>query len=277
MKTQPYKLSCSQPLLSVPNRFFDFPGALRTGFITLLGLLVLLSSFRSVRAADDVTFHLSFDKGLEPEIALGASVGKYLLEGEEPRFVPGLKGQGFLTGKENQAVQFPARNNLSEEEATVAFWMKAQPGVTWHKADNLHYSFFVIGGGDGSLMFYKYFQYAHTWLLSEHFTPERERVVNTINLPKYAEDEWHLFAFAWKGKKMALYLDGDLAGGKEDFIVPALTDKSTFAIGQCLGKGTEEENRIVDEVTIFSRALTGDELMAMARAHGAVPSDKPAK
>lgn len=236
--------------------------------VVLLGLLVLLFWSRSVQAADHVTFHLSFDKGLEPEVALGVSVGKYLVDGEEPQFTPGLKGQGFLTGKENQAVIFPAKGNVSEEEGSVVFWMKGLPGVTWSKADGLHYSFFNLNGGDGSVMLYKYYQYAHTWLLSEHYTPERQRVVNSINLPKYAEDQWHLFAFAWKGQKMGLYLDAELAGVKEDFVFPAFTEKSSFTLGQCMGKGTEKGNRIMDELTIYNKALSEYDLAAICRTQG---------
>ncbi|MBI4026775.1 MAG: hypothetical protein HY360_17460 [Verrucomicrobia bacterium] len=211
-----------------------------------------------------VTFRLSFDKGLEPEVALGDSIGKFLGKDVEPRFTKGLKGQGFLTGKENQAAQFAAKDNVPEEEGSVVFWMKGLPGVTWNKADKLHYSFFYLNGRNGNLIFYKYFEHSNTCLFSEVHTPENQRQVSMISLPRYTEDEWHFYTFTWKGEKMSLFLDAELESAKEDFLFPSISDKSMFFIGQCMGAG--EENRVVDEFTIYNQALSEQDLAAIYKA-----------
>ncbi|MCC7518537.1 MAG: hypothetical protein IT578_05065 [Verrucomicrobiae bacterium] len=253
---------------------FSRPIAHAIGGLTLAAGL-LIAPGGNARAADNnsVVFSLSFDHGLEPEIAEGNPSGKYLRTDEDPRFVPGLKGKGFLTGKSKQGLEFAAEGNVPQEEGTVAFWMKGLPGVTWNKVDQQHHCAFYLNGSNGNLILYKYFQYAHTWLFGEFFSGDQKRSTSHIILPAYSEDEWHLFAFTWKGSEVSLYLDAELAGTKVDFQFPTLSKTSKFILGECMempGEDLRMEERVMDEVAIYRQALSAHEIAGIYRTQGEV-------
>ncbi|MFZ2654620.1 MAG: LamG domain-containing protein [Victivallales bacterium] len=86
-----------------------------------------------------------------------------------------------------------------------------------------------------------------------------------VNSKPVSDGEWHLLTAVWDGKKLSLYIDGDLSAERdysEDYTpVPASADAKHewLRIGYAdLGVGSVKMD--VDEVAIYNRALSADEI-----------------
>ena len=231
--------------------------------IILLGLITILFTNLLAQEKDArVTFKLDFDKQNKAIRALGDPNGKLLGKKEELKLTKGFKGKGMLTGKSGQALQFQAKNNISQTEGTVTFWLKLKEGHRWHKKLNKFCIYFEWRARGMIMRFYKYSKYGRPFL---HYTCKGTREVKTVFLPNKKtlnENKWHFYSFTWKDRTLNLYVDGEFIGNmilKEP--MPSKKQGGIFSVGQNWGAGNE--SAVIDEFTVYDKALSQAEIFKL--------------
>lgn len=229
--------------------------------VLLLLAITLTSSGNNL--AENITFKLSFEKGLTPETAAGSPAPTFLGNKELLKFAPGLgSGKGLVSGIEKQAVRFNAEKNINPAEGTVTFWVKGFPGVKWNQRNRKFYIFFQWMDQE-NIRIYKY--HLNPWT---RFYEQK----NIHQYPQYTESNWNFFAFSWNGVELKWYLNGQLVGTtrREKPFAPS-SSKGYFEIGQSWGKG-DTANRIMDELVIFNKALTETEILSLYAIGSGMPT-----
>lgn len=227
---------------------------------------------------DDLLFQASFDTTLAADIAAGdtrcltppAGQGKI-------RFVPGLKGQAATGG-----MAYATAGNVLPRQGTVLLWV--QP-LTWQADDDIQVNFFSIGHGirDGqsatALQLYKYHRVnpAHSgqmWINSKLnvFAARADEVDGKVvsrrdnklpvDITGWQIGDWHHLALSWSRATglVKLYVDGFAKGSAKMPLPDAFTDRFTF------GDAAEAQTTAFDEVRIYKRPLTLDEVRAVLLA-----------
>lgn len=237
---------------------------MKIGWILMFACVVMLAA-----PGEGLLFRHSFEQGIKADFAAGNPTPEFLGKEEQLTFGAGLQGKGFVTGSKGQALRFRADKNWPEETGTVMFWMSAFPGEKWQQNDRKFYIFLEFFGKGGWVRLYKYHQYAHVFLLSE--VQQGEKKLNgRVDLPNsaYQEDNWNLYAFTWnRNGRVSFYINGILVGSSENFPLPAMHAGAFFQIGQAWGENPSE-NRTMDNLQIFDRALSNYEIMACYRQEG---------
>ena len=125
-------------------------GCLAFGFLVLFALPVAHALERG-----DISFYLSFEQGLQPEIATGdtqitCSAGKP----EEVPFDPaGLRGRAV---KLNDALSISFRNAqmFSRKEGTISFWLKP---IGWKAGSGKNHTFLQMHPDNCGFQIYRFF------------------------------------------------------------------------------------------------------------------------
>jgi len=238
-------------------------------------LVVFLFIFGTVYAQvnrEEVTFYASFDKGINADKAAGLNLGVFNAKRNSPDFnkaiesqkdpllklVPGLKGNGLLTGVNGQVVYYKAEGNINPGSWTVTFWVKGLEGKNYLSPKKSHQQLFEMCGG-GWTRFYKYKNAGDLMVLITKKGPNNERISQSLHLKKKMEvNKWNFFALTYKkGNGVSIYLNGKLAA--RDAGMEPIQHPAWFRVGQSFG-GDKEPNRIIDEFKIYNKALTEDEI-----------------
>lgn len=246
--------------------------ARKKGILLILSMIIFLLTNYTQAMQDNITFRLTFENGFTPDISCGNSAPTFLGTESDFNMSDGIEGKGFLTGRAGQSLMFKSKGNLSEKEGTVTLWMRGLSGVHWNKIDNKHYWFLIFRGEDGTLYFYKYYQSPGTWLYRE-YRKELNKQFTRISFANYIEDRWNFFAFTWKENgTLSFYVNGNLIGEANDFTFPKITDEAFFIIGQTKGGEPSEniENRIMDNITFYNKALSNYEIVDIYRKEGSI-------
>lgn len=182
--------------------------------------------------------------------------GKFVGGGE---WVDGKFGKAVRFNGVNQCIEVPDSNTLDIEgdQVTILCW------------------FWWEGSGDGWQTFVSKGPMSGTWENWAYFInmPNRHThfVINPngnrqwINSPvnAFGPKEWHFTAGTYDGKNVKIYMDGDLVttqpvSGK---LVP---NDNTLRIGHREGS-PHWWNGILDEIAVFKRALSEDEIKAIMK------------
>jgi hypothetical protein len=172
-------------------------------------------------------------------------------------FAGGEFGRAFNFNGNGQYVEIPRSASLNpDSQLTIEFWMKADPNNPMNSYEGLVTSdFYGIEIANG-VSFYLSSNHGASWAITSHasLTP----------------GVWHHIAGTFDGAKLRLYVDGQLWGsplphtGKK--ISPMLAN-SFVAIGSEDGRtgfpdciGSRYFNGLIDEVCIYNRALSEDEI-----------------
>jgi hypothetical protein len=96
-------------------------------------------------------------------------------------------------------------------------------------------------------------------------SPDNPMIVNywwandlTLNVPFPIENSWHYVVATWDGTVRSIYLDGVLLGS--DRPTPPSVVVSNFAIGRTFPGNHEYFEGFIDEVVIWNKALTKDQI-----------------
>ena len=231
--------------------------------IAFIGLItIMFANLFAQEKEAKVTFKLNFDKQNKAIKALGNPNGKFLGKNEELKLIKGIKGKGMLTGKSGQALQFKAKNNISQIQGTVTFWLKLNEGYRWYKEKNKYCIYFEWSGAGMVMRFYKYNKYERPFL---HYTNKATKEVKTVFSPNKKtldENKWHFYSFTWKERTLNLYIDGEFIGNmilKEP--VPSKKQGGVFSVGQNWGAG--DESAVIDEFTVYDKALPQAEIFKL--------------
>lgn len=83
--------------------------------------------------------------------------------------------------------------------------------------------------------------------------------------------DWHNITAVWNGRKLKVFLDGEENNGSQDTI-PEGTVILNSASGLNISSGGSETMRgYLDDVRVYDRALTNEEIIKIARAHAPIP------
>jgi hypothetical protein len=228
---------------------------------------------------EECSFYLSFDYGdVNADIAMGEHKGVQSLLNRKPLFQKGLKGQALLLGGESvQGVGFKSAGNFSyTKPGTLSMWL--QP-VKWVRGDDrpidpqnpayreITYTIFFSTpfSGKGYLGLQRMTLPATR--LGENlffWSYSFEKIPNAHLAPKldWADGTWHHVALTWKGQEITLYMDGKQAG---DVVLKAKIENedhiNTFNVG------IVSEPTLVDEVSLYSRAFSNNDITNLYRSY----------
>ena len=241
----------------------------------LLGLLLLAGS--SVFGADEpARFSVSFDRDFDGTDSAGAVPGRYsvevLFENLGTYLREGLVGKAVLvgTGDGSEAchLTFPNRDYIRPDRGTVSFWVSP---MDWDGKDaGRFHVFFRAAGANANLMVYRYFQGSDLLFLMGLPNGPTGKEANTCarcDVRHWRRGEWHHVAATWGGGSMRLYADGALAHQIEP--KPDARVKNPFdrlGVGGLGDWKTPQDHSLVDELRLYDRMLSGDEVLALFRA-----------
>jgi hypothetical protein len=191
-------------------------------------------------------------------------------------FKPGVVGQAFRMNGTNQYVKIPKSASLDiRDQITIDFWMNSDPSNAIGSAfEGLVTSDFYFVEMDTTP--------GHVGINFSISTNNGGFFPSTSDLNErgliFPAGEWHHVAATYDGTNMQTYLDGQPSGNPRPWsgpISPMLAN-SFIAIGSEDGRttcpnchGTRYYKGLIDEVDIFNRALSSNEIMAIYNSYGA--------
>ena len=187
--------------------------------------------------------------------------GTYLLDGMDGKAV--LVGNG--NGSEACHVDFPNRGYLSLEEGSISFWVAP---FDWDVKDKEHFHvFFRARGENSNLMVYRYQNtYELMFLLGVPNGPDGKEVnsVARCSVKHWRKGEWHHVVATWKNGSLFLYTDGSI-GQQNEVSIPPTTPLTKFGIGGLGLWKAPQDHSLIDDVRIYNRLLTADEVLMVYR------------
>ena len=250
-------------------------------------LLFSISTFLHAAGDDFLLFYASFDKNVNADKATGLKLGVVNPKHNNPNFgnalesqkdpllklIPGIKGNGLLTGVDGQVVYYQAKGNINPATWTVSFWVKGIDGKNYLKANNIYHQFFEMAeSGGGWTRFYKTLHADGILLLITKKDPREESVIQKLRIsPKIDVSKWHFFTITYeKGNGVSIYLNGKLAA--QDLGIEPIQKPVWFRVGQSFG--SKESNRIIDEFKIYGKALTENEISKQFLDEGSLKTEQ---
>jgi len=167
-----------------------------------------------------LAFHASFD-GTTAAVAKGSGV-PVQVEGTVA-YRPGKVGQALLCGEGGAALRYATAGHLRPGGGTVAMWVCP---LDWTgKEDEFHV--FLEALDPGWLVFYRYYQGGILTLTgsdNSHYTSAASPPID------WQPGEWHHLAGTWRARRLAVYVDGKLAGRADAALLPERFAE-TFVVG----------------------------------------------
>lgn len=200
------------------------------------------------------TFHASYDRGLDADLAAGDPAVRPV---GEPRLVEGISGQAIRVGKEIGHAAYAVEGNLNLPRGSVEMWVHA---VDWKLADEVFCTFFKAFAEDG-IHVYKYFKPQMLfYMITEGAEHGSAAWALGKDLPDWDERPWHHIAAVWDGGAMSFYVDGEFKA-QTTGVLPK-TVPEVFQVGEGAGGLGGDAQVDIDEVYVYDRPLTGAEVRA---------------
>jgi len=220
-----------------------------------------------------VTFYLSFDEGLMPDLAAGDKYtpkvhGNYARTHKRPALAPGLLGRALVLG--TGSAMYPAQGNAAlARRGAMAFWIRPEQ---W-KRDK-----------DGNCVFI----YA-----GRHFVVERQgplpgpdgrprrracilcigsgkgqKRATSIAASDLKSGVWHFFVVNWSWPRLELSIDAAAPMAKATAGPPPSNAFPWFSVGSRGGS-----RALMDELLIFRRPLTPAEIQSLYESLRPLPKE----
>jgi len=209
----------------------------------------------------DISFYLSFERGLQPEIATGdtkvtCSVGK---AEDVPYDAEGVRGRAV---KLNDALNISFKNAqmFSPKEGTISFWLKP---IGWKAGSGKNHTFLHAHPDNCGFQIYRFYPGNNWAYLFPSNDPKTWRFIGGAKWWDGWEDgKWQHVAFSFKPGEQAIYFGGKLHERKiTDLVEPEFGKNSGITLAAA-NRGTAQA---FDEVIVFKRALTEPEVRSLAR------------
>jgi hypothetical protein len=215
-----------------------------------------------------VLLHVPFDGHIVQQIGAGIPLAH-----EAPTFDGGRYGQSLYLPPAG-GLTFPTAGNLNPAAGTLCMWVYLFAAYL-PNASNQHYLFAasahphdVAGDHPGTLALRRDLQGAdgspqwNFWSRPQ----EGEGLRHDLTAPDTLHPGWHHIGVAWDAAHgfKALYLDGVLAAYDEGVALPADVG-ALLEVGR-FNAHSQQSGFFFDELTIFARALTEDEMGTLAQA-----------
>ena len=172
----------------------------------------------------------------------------------------GFRGSALRTGDGEGYVEYPAEGNINAREGTIEFWMYAQD---WDHDDGNFHRFFDARG-EGQIFFYiRPPGVGEFTVRSTSATASRAYGSNPL------KGKWSWYCMTWKpGQDLGFYIGGIRASGEAwthacsaaSGPLPEPENLRHIYIGDFGGNETRQAHTLIDEVYIYDRALTREEV-----------------
>lgn len=214
---------------------------------------------------NDIVFHCSFDTGDFQADMAGGKASAVMTRGE-PVFDKGLFGKAFRNGRP----YFEAAGNIDMTlPGTVVLWVspyqwptendgRKEPGFNIFGVSDKDREYELFAGKMGGQPWQKshlnaYIQYPRQ---KKHLNCT---VWNSGNTNQWKSGEWHMLAVSWNSNSISYSMDG-----KKPAVTvlptPIATPGKQFFVGYGDDKLPADRQILTDEVTVFKRILTEEEL-----------------
>ena len=173
-------------------------------------------------------------------------------------YAAGLVGNAFSFDGTDSSVQLGSVASLKIQDLTIETWIKRASATSPSQTPG--FPGCILGGGVNS--------YAFAFVPDGHLTFSQVGASRIDSTAVISDTEWHHVGVTRSGSQIRFYLDGvDVGGGAYS---PALTFDSPFVIGSLAqvvaGAGTEPFWGLIDELSVYNRALSQGELQSVFRS-----------
>jgi hypothetical protein len=175
-------------------------------------------------------------------------------------FASGEVNQAFSFDGVNGSVFIPASNNwnFGTGDFTIDFWENSTA------TGRMHALSFEPGQSLSNNMDFDFNDSVGLWLF---WNGGGTNAIKVGNVGDYTDGKWHHFALTRTGATLTLYIDGAaVATASYTDPIDLSGDSSSFIGASSLGHFW---NGLIDEVEIFSRALSANEIANLSEAGGA--------
>jgi hypothetical protein len=251
-------------------------------------LLILVSCWlaRSAECAElpGLLFHLSFDKQtLTADFAVGEKRPQSQTATECFRFTEGIRGTGLVLQPGQRYVHALAKN-LDTRQGTFSCWVKP---LNWDgHGKKFRHALVVTAGPQYTMLLYLYpigdeAVFTHIHVGAGIPSAAVSRAGAPVDL--FQRGQWTHLVSTWDAKAVRLYANGRRVA--EGLVAAPFPKKETGTISICpidfwknKDWGDPAEQTVCDEVRIFGRALTDDEILDLyaAAAPAGVARPNPA-
>jgi hypothetical protein len=222
-------------------------------FIVTLSITILIISASVIKAQvvdPSLILSLSFDDGSGKIAKDGSQYGNDGALKGDPKWVDGKFDKALQLNGSTDWIEVPHADILCvDNEVTVMAWIKADryevpgagyQGIVAKSNDTRSYSLYTMASGQ------------------LHFSTAG---IGGVSIAKVPLKEWVHVAAEVIGGKQRFYINGQLdsetgSGTK----LPGLSDKAVVLVGKT-AEGSREFQGIIDEVRIWNKALTVDEIV----------------
>ena len=210
-----------------------------------------------------LTFHASFDKGPDADVARGDPANQAPRPaGRGFRQVEGLSGKAMLSGRDGASAAYANAKNLNIREGTLSMWIRP---VDWQgpgQGDNNHTLFTngIAGKGYFGVQMARqvspgpylcFYMIQYPWR-------KTAAIFATDEVPTWKSDAWHWVVLTWRTNEVSLYVDGQARGRQT--LAPPLADRDLTSPVFRIGRPSGKEQTAIDEVMLFDRCLSPTEL-----------------
>lgn len=231
----------------------------------------------------ELTMYLPFDGSAEASFAKGAATP---LSESGTAYVPGMRGRALrVSTKDRTVLEYAFAGNVSQERGAVSMWVKRNTSVAERSGWLLSSPTpFNLRLGTGAL---------YLWLWGD--SGARLRLDTSDDCDAYVwrsvvqDGEWHHVVASWNEAGGSLFVDGaqcyDDVGGSS--LQPLEKARQPYSFSN-LGKwdaarrffigsrgGADQFDGLIDEVKIFSAALTKEQAQELYREGGLPPRSRP--
>jgi hypothetical protein len=224
-----------------------------SGTTVLCCLATILAFVASAQPVDeDLLIYLPLDEG-EGEIAIDASGKGHDGEIHGAEWTDGKLGKALeFAGNATSYVIVPDEDVMAGVSDTDEFTMQAWFMLLSHadydgivsisSAAGAGFCAYRIMVNPGSLPFYDCGQH----------------VDRTVGGFSFELDKWYHYSMTYDGSEATIYVDGEKVGGGTEGIELIETFPLFLAVGE--SQGVHHTNGVIDEVAVYKRALTQDEV-----------------
>ena len=234
-----------------------------TGFAVLISLALVLFPFHSLVADlnEGLVAHWSFDEGSGTEITDVSGNNNHGTVMGNPQWVQGIQANGLnLIAAEKSQVEIPDSDSLDAQAGlTICAWIKP---ISIYDGDDWKLQNTVIGKAHAY-----YLTISNMGNLQSHLG---EWLVGTADLNQYIGD-WVHVATVYDGSKHILYVNGN-----QDASMAKTGDIAVSSDDVYLGWVDYDRyiDGAIDEVMIWTRGLSANELRELASAKAVLPQTK---
>ncbi len=228
----------------------------------------LLSGWSVARGAEgpekrgSVLFYAGFDESKDADYAIGDAKARDI-EGGGTLNADGLgfRGSALRTGDAEGYVDYAAKGNINPEEGTIEFWIYAQD---WDPREGEYHRFFNVTC-DGEISFR-----IRPPGVGDFVVRSTKTTASRANGSNVRKGKWHWYALTWKkDERLGFYIgainassgkigthDNSSASGP----TPVVQNLQRIQLGDFRGRVERRVNTLIDEVYIYDRALTREEV-----------------